>query len=407
MTKLTCIPDQCEVVDLSAAERATYVELFQLLMNKPINFNTAKNERNENGPAKLSTKAKKTTEAPQDRADRLEHMAACGRSPEEALLLAGSTSMAIVNAIRDQKISVTEICKAIVVEKQKNFCTTIEKLIKDATNVFELWVYHGDNNAEDIPHIHAFIRDVRENRFGDEIANQFIDRAMALAHAEAPSQASATQSASPAKDAKHKINMTLKAQKKEMWDKAGTLTNFSLSLVEHFRGIRFFAAISKYVEHGSLPRCAECKLVLDNPQDILLMGLCGHAYCGTCFAKGESERAITGECVTKGCGAAIPRHSAIPFSDFIRGNASTNGSYGSKVDAVVKLIEDVSRIPVQEHILVFVQFDRLKAELIKALNAARISFVNGSHKGKVDQFKKGEGGKVCILDIMSPDAAGW
>lgn len=113
------------------------------------------------------------------------------------------------------------------------------------------------------------------------------------------------------------------------------------------------------------------------------------------------------DCVADGCGAAVPCHTAIRFSELTRDVPNTVNSYGNKIDAVVRLIQDQRRIEAEDYVLIFVQFGRLKAEVISALKNADIQFSDGALDNKIRKFQAKKGGKVCILDIMSPDAAGW
>lgn len=393
-----------QVIHLNVAERAGYFELFQKLMSQPITFNTAQADKKE------SDKRQDLS----DRTKRLLAMMHASRTPEEALLLACSTDMSFVNGLQDQTVSVAGICSSILLEKGARFQETVDDFVHCLAGVLELWEIHGPDDAKVIPHFHAYIRDVRENRFGDEVGRQIIHKAMIFATELAEDQASETRlKAEDSGDpegrsaALLKTTMELKTRKKQMYEKASTLTNLSLCIVEHIRGLRFFGGVDEFV-HGHLrSTCAGCGQVLPSPDATIIVGLCGHASCEPCFNHKIMDRKLANECIAKDCGAAVPLHSAFRLSDFGHNSVATRAPYGSKIAAVLNLLGNGSQIAKDEYVLIFVQFDRLRVQLIGALQEASIRFADSSKAGDIERFKSGRMGQVCILDIDSPDAAGW
>jgi hypothetical protein len=422
-----------EVVSLSAAERATYFELFQLLMNRPMAF------------SKADKIDKKVKEDQRDRTKRLVDMASTSRSPEEALLICCSTTMSTVNGIETHERTASKVCKAILAEKKKHFHATVQELTEQLIKIFELWQLGYEDEATVVPHFHSYIRSLHNNEFGDEVAKAVLDRVMAYARAVAVETAvkseltplGANNATIPGKVAAGRLNTPVKGSTDEETDEdnsdqkeaaeekkcppdltklaprqrfiflaAAVLTTLSFRVVEHLRGLRFFNIVDGYVKHGRKPNCSECREKATDAKKTLIMGLCGHASCTGCFEKKHAQRKLLDECVAAGCEAPAHPHSAFRLSDLDRGTAHLQHPFGSKIDAVLELLQNEDRVGTDGRVVIFVQFVRLKAALIEGLKAVNIKFVDGSHKNAVEKFKKGQE-KVCILDPESVNAAGW
>jgi hypothetical protein len=444
-----------EVFDLSAAERATYFELFQMLMNQPLKFSTKDQPE--------STKAQEL-----DRTKRLQEMASASRSPEEALLISCSTSMSTVNGVEAQDRSDSRVCRAILAEKKRHFSTEAQNLYNNLIEVFELWELGHRDIPQDNPHFYSFIRSVANNTFGDMAAQAILDRVMGYAQAKAEDNAMQSKvippgarrlavlvravwpgvSAAEKKKIKAKNSRRTppkkvtddksaedqtevdsfmqrpKAEKKRetknkppdlreaasrmtfMYGRAAVLTNLALRLVEHVRGLRFFDIIEGYVNGGRLPKCSKCGRKKRQANEVLVMGLCGHASCTPCFEAQHTQRKLVDECVAEGCAAPAPRRSAFRLSNLNTATSHVPRPFGSKIDAVLKVLKDTNRVGTRDHVVVFVQFQRLKAALIEGLKDASITYLDGSHKHAVESFKNGAA-TVCILDPESVNAAGW
>jgi hypothetical protein len=191
-----------------------------------------------------------------------------------------------------------------------------------------------------------------------------------------------------------------------MYRSAAVLTNLSLRLIEHLRGLRFFHTVELYVNGGQMPSCSHCGTKRDEANEILIMGLCGHASCIPCFEEKQAQRKLVDECVAGGCEAPAPRHSAFLLSELNVATSHLPRPFGSKIEAVLKLLQDTKRIGTNDHVVIFVQFKRLKDALIEGLKDADITHVDGSHKHAVEKFKNGAA-TVCIFDPESVNAAGW
>lgn len=368
-------------------------------------------------------------------------MASSSRTPEEALLISCSTSMPTVNGVKACERSASSVCSVIVAEKKKHFHAVTAELIAHLVKIFELWELGYKDDAAVVPHFHSYIRSVYNNEFGDEVVKAILERVMTYARATAaktawkdslipfpankaaePCKIIAGSIGAPANGSADKENCEqrtptrgknrppdlrkLASRKRFLYIEATELTNLSFRMAEHLRGLRFFNVVEGYVNDGLLPKCSKCLVEAPRAEKTLIMGLCGHASCSTCFEKKDVQRNLVDECVAAGCEAAAHSRTAFRLSNLDRGTAHLQLPHGSKISAVVELLQNEDRVGREDRVVIFVQFERLKAALIDGLEVEKITFVDGSHKGKVEQFKK-KTEKVCILDPASVDAAGW
>lgn len=447
-----------EVVDLIAAEQATYFELFQILMSQPVKFSG----KDKSGSAQYSDTGDQL-----DRTGRLLDMARASRSPEEALLVCCSTSMSTVNGVEAHDRTAKRVCKAILEEKKHHFSAEAHKLQINLTQVFKLWKLGHKDIPADNPHFYSFIRSVSNNVFGDMAAQEILDRLLNYAQADAKYKVldikaistGASRFPEPVKEVWNEVPaadetnckarktkrgavkatlvesvaeqssaapcregliaeekgqteesnpdlVDLAPRRKFMNEKAAILTNLALCLVEHVRGLRFNSIIEGYVNGGDCPKCSKCGKNQKQGNVILIMGLCGHASCIPCFEAQHAKRKLVDECVALGCAASCSRRSAFRLSDLNTATSHLPRPFGSKIDAVLKLLKDSKRVGRTDHVVIFVQFPRLKAALMEGLKEASVTYLDGSHKHAVEKFKTGQA-TVCVLDPESVNAAGW
>ena len=76
------------------------------------------------------------------------------------------------------------------------------------------------------------------------------------------------------------------------------------------------------------------------------------------------------------------------------------------MDAIVATINSM---PPAEKAIIFVQFDEMKLHLFEALREAGIALVDATKRAasKVRAFEDSEDDRVLVLQIDTPDAAGW
>ena len=444
-----------EVVDLAAAERVTYFELLQILRTQILSFSSKE----------ASKKSEKSIElAGWDRTRRLRNMAEESGNPEAALLICCSTAMPTVNGVKVHERSADKVCEAVLTEVKKHFDTEVRKLYEETNKVFEVWEKFKYDEPEDNPHFFSFIRSLLHHKvFGDLVSMATIDHVLGYARSgpcgdslstglisagprgrqsskdkEAAKPMRGTKIKSVQEDEKKAIqdesdeestvessdaeaasdeaetedgskNLDLKKLKGriEFMNKAAAnLTNISRSIVDHTRGIRFARTISDFVNDGHLPNCSKCGREPQSAKDVLIMGSCGHPSCVPCFDAKRAQKSLVAECIAEGCDASAPRLSALPLSELKTDTTYFEQPYGSKIGAVLELLQDGNRVQAKDHVLIFVQFAQLKKALIEALKATGITYLDSSTKNAVEKFKEGKA-TTCILDPESADAAGW
>ena len=371
---------------LSAAERATYFELFQMLMNQSL---------------KLGQDAVKVAIPGQrDRTKRMRDMAIVSKTPEEALLICCSTSAPDVNVVQTISNPSQTFFGGLYAEKEKHFQTVFKKLMDELKAVFVYVKLNGNDGPLVNPHFHAFLRHLQKNRFGDEAAKEVLDGAIGFAEMTAIGATSSTGNNG------EDVN-DLKKRKKYMKRKAAALEGLLHAFTEEARALRFFSSIKNFVDNNRFPHCSGCGRQLTKADESLILGLCGHSSCVVCFYSKRSKRAVQDECVSEDCGLSAPTHTAIRFSDFDRNASSSSQSWGSKIAVLLELLRNPTEIAPEDFVVIFVQFDRIKAALADALNHNRIQYSDGSVDGAIEEFKDGKGGKVCVLNLNSVEAAGW
>lgn len=203
---------------------------------------------------------------------------------------------------------------------------------------------------------------------------------------------------------------------------AGHLRSLSLELVARIRALRFFEVVCDLqrwqcglrdkTEVFPAPSCLGCGHQAGGPSEIFLLGICGHLACKICL----EANIRAGACVAKNkeqrCGAAALPHHIHSAIDLGVEEAFT-GNYGSKLDAIITLIKN--KIPDDEQVLLFVQFDDLMGQIATALKAEKIKFyaLTGKTRNRASimmtkfQEDSGDGRKkVLMLNSSNETAAG-
>ena len=159
-------------------------------------------------------------------------------------------------------------------------------------------------------------------------------------------------------------------------------------------------------------RCSGCGMLAEDPNEIAVLGVCGHFACSVCLADNEAKKECW--CPEKDC-----REPALPIHVH---RASTLGKvnnlplkYSSKIDAIV---ETVLSIPEDEQVLIFSQYSALGDELEIALEKEGVTFYSLNWKlearcvDAIDKFQKNSNTtdkdyrQVLMLDPSKVTAAG-
>lgn len=212
----------------------------------------------------------------------------------------------------------------------------------------------------------------------------------------------------------------------------GHLRNLAKELVSRTRALRFFEVVravqlwqSELLDKScrkkprlpagrivsQAPTCSRCKIVAQDPSAIAILGLCGHTACVSCIAAPERG----GECVTVGCDAPAHSyhiHKAIELGQEDQ-EARVGRHDGKKMEDVMDLVKN--KIPEQDQVLIFVQFNDLMVKVSAALDYHGIkhwALMENSRTlayKRMEDFQINDGKdrkKVLVLNLADESAAG-
>ncbi|EEP76121.1 predicted protein [Uncinocarpus reesii 1704] len=178
-----------------------------------------------------------------------------------------------------------------------------------------------------------------------------------------------------------------------------------------FQTIRYFQTSP----HDAAYHCHYCCKVERNRNLIFVLGECGHTLCGECL----ELRRRKGDCGCDGCTATLEGYRVIEGGDFAEDESRTlDESWadlgGSKMFELVKLLQDTSRIPEDDQVLLFVQYADLIAAVSAVLEKANIRYMTITSNDRVAgkalaDFQNGTEevkSKVLILALGDVTASG-
>ena len=397
--------EQVVSIQLPAAERALYVELKNHL--------EALDMKNNHKTIKSKCKSEN------DREMRLAQVLVGSDSPEEALLkrcahfdLQGKarTAIAACDAIIETRRKQLEMCKAEIV-KQVAYT-------RDAITIFEK--AHPDSKLNEkekelrkSPAINmAKWKDVESKDCGDEEANAIMEPLIKEGEAKKH-------------DPKVKIPAEEKVFKDKMcWtrDQVHLLRRLTKEVTGRVRSLRFFENVRKLQqEGGAADFVAEAmqhkstspkKVQVADPNDLALLSCCGHVG----EAKTVQRHAADQLCfLHPACKAPARPSCVIPVKDLgMEGEDGSGGSgaYGVKLQAVIKLVK---KLPKDERILIFIQFQDLLDQVEVALKnekipTARLAGTPNQRSTIIETFqqevRKDNEPRVLILNLRDESAAG-
>lgn len=112
---------------------------------------------------------------------------------------------------------------------------------------------------------------------------------------------------------------------------------------------------------------------------LAILGLCGHVACSDCLQK--SDRAD--KCTVSWCSASAAPNTIHVATNLARGNPKALTREGSKLDAIIELIqgnEHGRRIGKDRQVLIFVQNEHIGHSVQDALTRAGITYYSGLEK---------------------------
>lgn len=183
-----------------------------------------------------------------------------------------------------------------------------------------------------------------------------------------------------------------------------------IALVERFRSLRFARAAYKFQSTNATVTCHGCcrRAQGRSSQKYCVLGKCGHVVCPDCLP-GVQENKI---CVAEQCRAAVDREYAIPGAHFRMCQPVDTPVFpgGSKLQALIELLQDPTRIPETDQVILFIQFKQLEPMITSALETRGISHVSVGMSGrtarnKIREFSAKEK-RVAILQLGTENSAG-
>ncbi|KAF3914918.1 hypothetical protein ABW20_dc0107988 [Dactylellina cionopaga] len=409
-------------VKLPAAERAVYIELDHHL--KALEMNVARrNGSKSNG----------------DRENRLNSAIGTSSSAEEALLKSCCHFSLNLENLNDDATAGTA-CDFIIVQRNHQLKSNQEELatyLRDGLLLARRW-NHPSIPKNDLQFI-RYLEEKRKHPLDDADATEIFRRLLqeakdwAVNHEQSaivPKIVLSFKSSKPRvleeegndEDAEDE-NPKPKPAKATEADTIALLKSiqFQVSrllkeLVGRCRSLRFFQTVREAQTlrglHSSLTplwrdgncTCGKRELTVDG---IIVSSSCGHSACSNCMAEGAGLR---NECPEKrnGCHSRMLDASLVPATSLGAENDSFT-TYGAKLDSLVDLLK--TQIPLEERVLVFVQFPDLLKKVGSVLQDADITVTRlaGSSRSKAADltiFQSENSTRVLLLEVMGETAAG-
>ena len=130
-----------------------------------------------------------------------------------------------------------------------------------------------------------------------------------------------------------------------------------------------------------------------------ILATCGHLVCDACVVKTQA----TELCVEDTCGSFVEGRPILKLP-----------LLSENFEKIKCLMNQLSEIPVDEYILVFVQYEAMGKAVTKALaekygDKGFSSLLSGAQKDPsriLERFKRGKGGQVLLMNIDSESSAG-
>ena len=115
------------------------------------------------------------------------------------------------------------------------------------------------------------------------------------------------------------------------------------------------------------PMCEGCHQVADAPENIAILGVCGHFACTTCLTDRDPSSLL---CVKPRCGAQAQSYH-LQYASVLGADETSYLCYGTKLDAIINLIKAFQP---DEQALLFVQFEDLGSAVENAFDREGISY---------------------------------
>ncbi|KMP00941.1 hypothetical protein CIRG_01081 [Coccidioides immitis RMSCC 2394] len=405
----------CEVV-LSPAERALYIELFVQVMSQ--NLRTRKQGRGLYDTAEVA---------------RLNQIIGDSDSPEEALVKRCSLFSLEDILVHDDRAPANSEAAAPDQKKLGTGNTILDvrykelrDLAADLQTKFRQALWLRSKLDDDVRNhfdktLNLIETNIGAGELGDNLVRRIIRKCLDFAKVNSKeSDGESFYVASKKKDSRDsrpEFPATEKATVQDLNNCNDSIRRLIAETRTRTRASRVFQAVRYFQTsaHNAAYYCHYCCRTEYDRNLIYILGECGHSLCGACL----DLRRRKGDCKCDGCTATLEGYRVIPGGDF-KGEVpqSSDDSWaefgGSKIGELVKLLQDTSRIPEDDQVLIFIQFTDLVTAVSKALGKAGIRHItiisNDRSAGKsLADFQNGTEevkSKALILALGDVTASG-
>ncbi|EFQ99013.1 DNA repair protein rad8 [Nannizzia gypsea CBS 118893] len=187
--------------------------------------------------------------------------------------------------------------------------------------------------------------------------------------------------------------------------------------IAHTRALRLYHAVRCFQNPPPNAKfiCYSCSVEREDPRMLTILGECGHSTCESCIERCKLHE----RCLLEGCGGTVQEYRIIRWTDLCHSECNTSteklAKYGgSKFTAVIDLLQEPEKIPMDDQVLLFIQFPELMDAASKALGSAGIPYIvvqpgDRAPASKISEFQNGKESvksKVLILNLGDVTASG-
>ncbi len=401
---------QCTIhyrlVDQSPSEKAIYLELLQHLA--ATDFMIVRTNPNEG-----------------DRVKQIHDVASGFGDGKPALFMRASHFTFDNDEKGTEEDNLSGLCMAIMKAREKELDDSLKYFKEQLKRTY--WLHkrvNSDKKVEGEPYDHftGFQNRINNNHLGDlpttETISKAIDTAMMSYRADdwrkyyRPAKTKITgRDTNPLPEyptgwnTSHGVN-NVPSMVFELRTWVSKISRQAILIARQKRSLRFIQNVRR-VQCGETLTCSHCGDANLQPSDVKVMAQCGHLLAICCCSGND--------CPVRGCAAFNREYQKLAGSDLGQAKFDTCSSHGSKMDAVIELIQDIIEHK-HEKVLVFVQHMQSTTKLENALEGADIVFKNlrneTTSSEDLNSFQTGKASRngmtpnVLILNIGDANASG-
>jgi SNF2 family DNA or RNA helicase len=355
-----------------------------------------------------------------DRAKHIQDVASGSGDGKPALFMRAS------HFTFDESEDTSDLCKAIVDHRIQEHKASLENFKYQLKRTYWLHIRVNSDKQDGDRHCHHFTSfedRIHKNHLGDKPTTDTVQAAIEAAkkayreddwkeYYRPAGKALSDKDTKPLPEYPTGLNnshgvthVTRMAFELRTW--ASKLSKLTTLIVHQERSLRFIQNV-RLVQCGGLLTCSHCGASNLKPNDVKVMAQCGHLLAVTCCSGND--------CPVIGCKAFNREYQKLAGSGFGQAKFDSCSSHGSKMDAVLELIQHIVEDK-DEKVLVFVQHKQSTDKLEATLKDAGIVYsdlrnettssdvLNSYQTGKASK-NGAKPSKVLILNIGDANASG-